>query len=253
MMAKIRGWAALAYSFGHWFFHESLKHLFFEQFLHLAKPYGETMFEKIAVYGFDYGIPLLVAILGFYWLHKGQIKKPLSTLASTQPADNPPTPPTVIVGEKNIVSHGQSGGMTAGIIYNVTPTTLVPPLAPNRREISELQRRRFIQEASLDEGTHHSISIRLNDGSNEGRAYLNALLALFASTPGWTASSQGEMVNILTHFAGLRIDVGDITQIPAAIQILQRAFNDAGIIFEISRGPASWSPSDFRIVIGTKP
>jgi hypothetical protein len=155
----------------------------------------------------------------------------------------PDSPVFNVTGDDVVISQGQQGGQTAHTINNHAP----------QREITVDQRNKFVEASTGQPGRTDPLPVRLNDGSNEGRHYLQELLYLL-SEAGWIyAQSQGEMANTLPSFEGLRMEVGDISNLPVAVQSLKRAFESAGIQFQITRGPSSWNSSDFRLVIGAFP
>lgn len=142
-------------------------------------------------------------------------------------------------GNIGIVTQGQRGNN----IINQAPAT---------REITDEQRRLFVGMAALPHGITYQVPVRLNDGSNEGRAFLRKLLELINSARGWNAQSQGEMVNTLQHFDGLRIAVGDPSNPPPAVVKLQGALAAAGIECRIVGGPQNWRAENWRLEIGAQ-
>lgn len=251
MLRKVFAGISAVFAIGSWFLHETIKHLFFEYVVHSIKAVGPPAVQSAINFTSEYGVSLLFAGLCISLL-RSRSDNPLNVSPSDAggaPAATPtPSPEISIRGQGN--SANQFGNLNAETIHlQIQREASEPP----EREISDAQRARFVHAATPPVGSAYSVSMRLNDESNEGRAYLRKLLALFAATPGWSAHSQGEMGNTLEFFGGLHIEVGDLARVPTPVQILQHAFNDAGISFDIVRGPSGWQHSDFRIVIGSKP
>jgi hypothetical protein len=120
---------------------------------------------------------------------------------------------------------------------------------PPQRRITEAQARAF--RVAADDGQGHAMTTRCNDNSAEAIRFERGLLAMIGGTPGWRATSQGQLFNTLPHVStGLVLEVSRTEPLNPAAERLSLGLDAAGIPHRIHRGQWREDQDIARLVIG---